>query len=207
MMIDRTAAASENSAMPPRPQRQPGGTLVDDDAPRHAGPIKPTVTRSGNTSQRMRPAGSQISHGQGRLQPVRAALESISNRGVGVEAAGDVEKMLDTDRLLSARLVVSRLLAAAVVTAACVAGRGPAGFLRRQADHLHRRRRRRRRLRPAGAHGGAASRQAHSRQSDRRGAEHAGRRQHGRHQFHVQHRAEGRHHHRADPARHAARPS
>ena len=62
-----------------------------------------------------------------------------------------------------------------------------------------------RRIRPAGAHGGAASRQAHPRQSDRRGPEHAGRGQHRRHQFHVQHRAEGRHHHRADPARHAAR--
>ena len=76
-------------------------------------------------------------------------------------------------------------------------------LLRRQADHLHRRRRRRRRLRPAGAADRAPSRQAHSGQALDRRAEHAGADRGG--QPHVHHRAEGRHHHRAAPARHPAR--
>ena len=77
------------------------------------------------------------------------------------------------------------------------------GFLRRQATHHHRRRRPRRRLRPAGADRRASSRPAYPGQSHDHRAEHPVADRRGQHD--VQHRDEGRHHHRAASARHPAR--
>ena len=85
MMIDSSAAASANSAMPPRPERQPGGTLVDDDAPRHAGPIKPTRPQwqyiAANGPVTWRDFHAQVGCGRSaRLLESRMPLELRSSR-------------------------------------------------------------------------------------------------------------------------------
>ena len=91
-----------------------------------------------------------------------------------------------------------------------VGGDRPAGsaeLLRRQADQSHLRGGGGRRLRRPGAAVRAPSRPAHSGQSDRHRAEHAGGRQPRGRQPHRQYGAEGRPHHLAHPARHAAHAS
>ena len=78
-------------------------------------------------------------------------------------------------------------------------------FLPRQAGQPDRRRLDRRRLRHLWPHGRAPSRQAHPRQADRGGAEHAGGGRARRRQPHLQRRGQGRHRHHAVPEHRAAR--
>ncbi len=144
----------------PRPQRQPGGTLVKDDTPRHPGPIKPTDP-SGNTSQRT-PGTLQASRKGLVAAAFGAALESARHRAAGIVQARETLECSMPGMTTSAGRVVSLLPVAAALDGGSRSGRRAAGFLCRQADHLHCRRRRGRRIRPAGAHGGAPSRQAYS---------------------------------------------
>ena len=96
--------------------------------------------------------------------------------------------LVDDDRRASHRRRAWRGAAAVRVGSLC-ADR----FLSRQDDHACRQLERGRRLRHHGPHHRALSRQAHSRQSARRGDQHAGRGRHRRDELSLSWRAEGRH--------------